>query len=192
MERLDRILASITALMARVAGFAMILMVLHIVLDVAVKYVFNKPLFATVQVTEHYYMVPMVFGSLVYLESLNGHIKVEIFTLRLPARARRFIDGITSLMMAAFMALFSVVTYQQAIVSSARFELVEAATTTIYIWPARWVLPVCGTVAALIALRRGVDFLWFRGAAHNINGSPGALEGDDAASAKVRQQGNSL
>lgn len=159
MERLEQILARITALVTRVVGWIMVLMVVHIVVDVAMKYLFNQPIFGTIEVTEHYYMVPVVFGALVYLQALRGHVKVEIFTLGLPVGGRRFLDGIASLAMAAFMMLFSAVGYEEAVASTARLELVEAATTTIYIWPARWVLPLAGTLVSLIALLQSVQLL---------------------------------
>lgn len=160
MERLERIIAHIAALVTRAAGWMMVLMVVHIVADVAMKYLFNQPIFGTIEVTEHYYMVPVVFGALVYLQTLRGHVKVEIFTLRLPAGGRRFLDGLACLAMAVFMALFSAVGYEEALASTARLELVEAATTTIYIWPVRWVLPLSGTLVAVIALLQSIRMLW--------------------------------
>jgi TRAP-type transport system small permease protein len=61
------------------------------VVDVTGRYLFNKPLFGAVEISE-FLLVFLSFGGLALAELRNGHITVDFFTTMLPLRVRAVLD----------------------------------------------------------------------------------------------------
>jgi len=59
--------------------------------DVIGRYVFNSPVQGSYEITE-FMLVAVVFLGIAYVQSVKGHVKVEVATLWLPQRARLALD----------------------------------------------------------------------------------------------------
>lgn len=144
-------------------GAAMVvLMMVHISVDVAAKYLFQTPLPGTITVVSNYYMVLVAFLPLAFAERRNGHIAVEVLTTHFPPRVQRVL-GIFSMLFCA--AVFGALTWQSWVeagramaVGAFEIEFDQKLLT----WPARYLLPLGAglmTVAllakTLLALLRG-------------------------------------
>lgn len=92
-----------------VAGMGMtIIMVLLTVTDIFLRYVFNKPIVGSFELTE-FMMVFLVFASLGYTMRMKGHVGVDLVISRLPERAQAIIESITNLLA---LCLFSLATWR--------------------------------------------------------------------------------
>jgi TRAP-type C4-dicarboxylate transport system permease small subunit len=147
-------------LLAVVAGIILILMMLHITLDVLLRYFFTFPLHDTVEIVSTYYIVAIVFLPLALVERLNSHIVVELLTQHLPRRAQELLIACVSLASAAYFAAFAWRTGQDAVQKYAIGE-VMLGTAPITVWPTRFYLPIgCGLIT-LVLLYKSIRL--FRG-----------------------------
>jgi TRAP-type C4-dicarboxylate transport system permease small subunit len=135
------------------------IMMLHISLDVAGKFLLNAPIEGTLETVALYYMVAIVFLPLAYSTHSGGQIVVELFTRNLSKRSVQIIDGAIGLFAFAFLVLFAWQTGLEAVAKTESGEVRETATSVISIWPSRW-LPVLGYgMMAVYFLIRGIEDL---------------------------------
>lgn len=92
----------------RLAGLALILMVIQINLDVLGRYLFNSPLPATVETVSAYFMVATVFLPLARIEMSDGHISVDLLTQFLPPAARLRLQALACAIGAGYFGLLTV------------------------------------------------------------------------------------
>ena len=88
----------------RVASVALAALTIVTVVDVAGRYLLNKPLFGAVEISE-FLMVLLGFGALALAELRNSHITVDFFVTALPARAQALIEAAGTLLGMAFWGL---------------------------------------------------------------------------------------
>ena len=89
--------------LAVAGGVALVLMMLHIVADVATKYLFNDPIDGTTEIVAAYYMVAVVFMPLAYVTFAEGHLIVELFTSRMSGRPLAALIGCAGLITLAYL-----------------------------------------------------------------------------------------
>lgn len=76
--------------------------------DVTLRYVFNRPIVGSFDLTEYMMAIVVSFG-LAYCAFFRGHVSVDIIVSRLPQRIQAAIDSITSLLS---IILFTLITWQ--------------------------------------------------------------------------------
>ncbi|MFH1647757.1 MAG: TRAP transporter small permease [Chloroflexota bacterium] len=76
--------------------------------DVALRYVFNRPIVGSYDLTEYMMAIVVSFG-LAYCAFFRGHVSVDIVVSHLPRRAQAVIDGTTGLL---GIFLFALITWQ--------------------------------------------------------------------------------
>lgn len=81
----------VTMIAAVVAGISFWLLLVMVVTDVALRYIFNSPLFFA-QEMSIYFMSTLVFMGLAYTLLQGGHIRVTILVGRLKPRLRALFD----------------------------------------------------------------------------------------------------
>ena len=129
-----------------------ILMAIHVVADVVAKFLFNFPLAGTLEIVAHYYMVGLIFFPLAYVQRRDGHIAADLLTRFIPPLLRDWISCVSCLAMAGFCGLL---VWRSAIDALRSFEIAEAVQTSgyfVYIFPARWFVPVGLAVMGCFAL----------------------------------------
>jgi len=147
---LKRLLEGVSNLAAVVAGVALILMMLHINLDVALRYLFSAPLPNTLEIVSTYYIVAVVFLPLALVEILNAHIVVEILSQHLPKRAAEILISIVGLVSAVYFSAFALRSWEDAM---QKFSVGELAlgNSQITVWPTRFYLPIgCGLLVLML------------------------------------------
>lgn len=107
MQLFDRFLR----LMALAAGYILLLLMAVTVLDVVMRYVFNKPLASAWELTE-FSMALIVFLAIAYCGWIGGHISVDLFEKWLDRPSLRFLPAVLSFVSAA---LFALIAYRAAI-----------------------------------------------------------------------------
>lgn len=155
-----RAVETITAAVA-IAGGILILIVAGIVTTSVVgRWLFNKPIPADYEFVEIGIGVA-VFAFLPYTQKRNGHIAVDTFTQRLPARTNAAIDAAWDLVLAAFLGFFAWGLVSGALES---FQYNETMVQISWpIWPVYAICAALSTVAFLGAL--AVAILKFGGRA---------------------------
>ena len=124
-----------------VAGLFLVLMVGHVSLDVALKYLFNSPITGTVETVTYIYMVSIVFLPLALVELRSEHIYVDLFIRRLSPRRQMWIYVFACLCGMVYFGGMTYQTFLDAVRSTAQKETVMS-NYLFYVWPARWALPI--------------------------------------------------
>ena len=154
--------------LAVAGGVAMVLMMLHIVADVATKYLFNDPIDGTTEIVAAYYMVAVVFLPLAYVTFSEGHLIVELFTARMRGRPLDALVGFAGLVTLAYLLFLVYYTGVEAVRRTREGEAWETSVDLVAVWPSRWFLTVgLAAMALYIALALVRHFI--RG-----TGEPGA------------------
>ena len=138
------------------AGVMMCLMMLHITADVAMKYALNQPLFGTVEVVSYYYMIGAIYLPLAYVHVRGQHISVDLFFNHFSQWGKRLCDALAHL---CAIVLFSILAYQGWLDATKAMEIGEIVmgSTTISIWPSRFMLPVSFALVTVVSVLRFVD-----------------------------------
>jgi TRAP-type C4-dicarboxylate transport system permease small subunit len=155
-----------------VAGIALMLMMLHVVIDVAGRVFFNHPLNGTTEIVAGYYMVAVIFLPLGFVAHHEGHIKVELFTRALSPRRLAWLEAAVGIASVAFLLWFtweSIVSAQNSLETDEQWE---TAADLVTIWPSRWIVPIGLAVMTVYLILRLVDDI--RAALASGAGSPGA------------------
>ncbi|HBZ43612.1 MAG TPA: TRAP transporter small permease [Maritimibacter sp.] len=133
---------------------ALALMVLHITIDVVMRYFFNSPLTSTIEIVSAYYMVAVIALPLAYVHLRNEHIRVELFTTGLsPTQVHRMDTAVEVLLLMSFAAL-AALSFEEALSKTAINEVWESGQGLIPVWPARWTLVIGFGFATLVSLSR--------------------------------------
>lgn len=151
MNRLQIMIDKVGAALTLVACLIMIATMLHICADVGGKYLFNRPLPATLDIVETYYMVALVFLPFTYVMRGEGHIAVEMFTRGIGGRGAVALDILCDATVLVFVGAIAWKTGEMAVFKTSLGEIREGGTTIITIWPTRW-YPVLGCTVMALAL----------------------------------------
>lgn len=134
------------------AGLLIVVMMVHVAADVFARLVFRTPIDGTIEWVAGYYMVAVVFFPLAYVSRGEGHILIELFTSKLPARGRAALDCMGATLTFVYVGLMAWQTGIEAIEQTEGHETWETADSLITIWPSRWLLPIgCATMAIYFA-----------------------------------------
>ena len=153
-----RVLGKAAGLLGVIAGVALILMMLHIVADVAVRFLSFAPLPGTIEIVSAYYMVAVVFLPLALVERMNGHIVVELVTQYLPPRVQELVIASVGVLSALYFGAFTWQTWGDA---AQKYNVGEMAlgTVAVTVWPTRFFVPVGCALITLLLLYKSVRLL---------------------------------
>jgi TRAP-type mannitol/chloroaromatic compound transport system permease small subunit len=150
-----------------VSSLLAIPLLLVVVYEVVMRYVFNAPTTWGFEATTFLYGVHYMLG-LAYCDVHGGHVRVDIFTARLPQRPQSIIGILTNLVFfMPVMVLMTIATWKYALTSIAELELN----------PTSWAPPIY-PIKTLMAI--AFSFLLIQGFSnliHNIRVLQGKAEG---------------
>lgn len=140
------------------AGIAMVLMMVQICADAALRTMFNSSAPGTLEIVSFYYMVSVVFLPLAYIQLQRGHVIIELFTSGLSDRTNAAIDGIVYVLATAAMGYFTYAAFEKALKMTELGEFV-LGVILVYTWPARWfVVAGTGLMSVVYALSAVEEF----------------------------------
>ena len=102
--RLSRLINGLTWLAELLAEIGLVLLLLIVLHEVVVRYVFNAPTLYSVELSE-YLLVLVVFLSIGWVLREDRHVAATFLVDRLPPRLRRGVKVLTSLMTMAFLGV---------------------------------------------------------------------------------------
>jgi len=159
MNRIDRLLKTLANLLALAAGAAMVLMMAHIVADVAMKYLLNDPIDGTTEIVAAYYMAATVFLPLAYVAVAGEHLDVTLFTQRLSGRGLRVLSLLGLVATALYLGFVCYHGVVEALRRTAEGEAWETSVKLLAVWPSRWFLPIGAGAMGLYVLLAAVRTL---------------------------------
>jgi len=89
-------------------GFVLLLMMFLTAMDVLLRYIFNRPISGSYEITE-YMMAIVVSSGLAYCAVVKGHVVVDLIISRFPSRVQAILNSVHLLVS---FALFVVITRQ--------------------------------------------------------------------------------
>ena len=153
----NRMSRDLSNLLIVAACIGVVLMMLHVVADVAGKFFFSFPVEGTVETVEIYYMVMVVFLPFAYVTRTTGQIEVELFTRNLRGRKLAILEVFLGIMILAYMILMTWKTGEDAIEKTQLGEIREAGVSFLRAWPSRWFPPIGSAVMSLVVLVRLIE-----------------------------------
>lgn len=136
VERIERLLIRLGI----VSGFATLMIIVIVVIDVAGRAIFNNPLHSGVESSE-LLLVCLVFFGLAAAQQQRQNYAIELFTRNLPMRVQSAFEFVGYVVCLAIVILLAWPSTQQAISSFNRNEM-GFGIVAFPIWPARIVLAV--------------------------------------------------
>ena len=158
MTRIGNLLASLSDSLAAIGRLVLLATMLHVTLDVILRFVINQPLAGTVEISSYWSMVALVFLPLAAVECRNGHIAVEIVAQHLGERAQRLLIGVVCLASAFFYTLLAWRSGHEAI-EKMRIGEKYSSAMELPIWPPRFLLPLGCGLLVLVLLVKAVRLL---------------------------------
>ena len=124
-----------------IAGIALVLMMVQMVVDVFMRNFFRSPIEGSLEIVSNYYMVAVVFLPLALVERRHEHITVDLFVNMMPPVMQRLVRIIGYIVCSIF---FGLLTYQTGIDALEAWERNELLMSSIFIilWPAKLLLPI--------------------------------------------------
>lgn len=150
METISRALDALSNGLATIGRFVLLIAMLHVSIDVVLRYVFNMPLTGTIEISSYYYMLAVVFLPLAAVEQRNGHISVEIIAQHLGLNAQRILIGFVCIVSAVFYGLLTWRTWLEAL-EKMHVRETYASSMNLEIWQPRFLLPLgCGLLTVVL------------------------------------------
>jgi TRAP-type C4-dicarboxylate transport system permease small subunit len=151
---IDRLIGYAGGLLAFAGAVAIVVLMLHVVVDVTGRYLFNHPFPGTLESVTYYYMVMVVALPFAYVTRSQGQIAVEMFTSWLPERWTHLIDAFAGLLMLIYVGALTWKIGQEAVSMTVLGEVHDAGTMQFITWPSRWIPPIAlGVMALAVAVR---------------------------------------
>ena len=138
------------------AGF---LMMLHVTADVTMRSAFNSPIEGTTEVVAAYYMVIIAYLPWAWVARNDNHIVAGIFKQIGTPAFDYWVEIGVKLLTVGYLSLFTYQTFIAAAQRTAHGEVWLAGTKYLPVWPARWLLPLAGTLMIAHLLLRLISDL---------------------------------
>lgn len=137
--------------MLTITAIPVLAMMVHVTLDVALKYLFRLPIHGTLEITAYYYMVSIVVLPLAFVEWTRQSIAVDLFYQMMSPRLQLGVTLLVLLISAIGYGGLTLVSIPTAMEGLHRREIVMG-TVNIYIWPTRFLLPFALFLAMSVCL----------------------------------------
>ena len=152
------------------AGWIVVVMMVTISFDVAMRYIFNAPTTWSFEVNR-YMLIMVVFLGGPWTLAAGGHVSVDLVTEKMADRRRLWLDMATSVMAVAYMLMF---TWESVVFTWEAWE--NSVRSTEYLawplWPIRMFLVIGGALLTLqyfikikqdagrLKAMKGVGLIW--------------------------------
>jgi TRAP-type C4-dicarboxylate transport system permease small subunit len=134
-----------------IGSLAAAVLMLQIVVDVTLRYIFNNPLRGTIEYVQFWWMPLLAAAGIFTAQARGEHIRMELVAAGAKPVVRRALGVLSALLTVVFVGLIS---WHSAVAAYGAMERGEATTSMrAPIWPVRFwlVLALLGVVAAAIA-----------------------------------------
>ena len=144
-------LAWLSEALLTVTVIPVLAMMVHVTLDVVLKYTISTPIQGTLEISAYYYMVSIVVLPMAFVELTRQSIAVDLFYQMLPVKAQVVTTCIVLAISASGYGGVAFIAWPDAFEAYEKSEIVMG-TVNIIIWPSRFLLPASLSVATLVCL----------------------------------------
>ncbi len=134
-----------------------VLMMLHVSVDVAGRYLFNHPIEGTTEIVAAYYMVLVAYLPWAWLARGDRHIVAGFFKRIGSPRFDFWLEIGVKCLTIVYLSAFVYQTFQQALRQTRAGEVWLAGTKYLPVWPSRWILPCASALMLFYLLLRVVS-----------------------------------
>lgn len=139
-----------------VTALPVLAMMIHVTLDVVLKYTISQPIRATLEITANYYMVAIVMLPMAFVEYSRQAIAVDLFYQMMPKSMQVVVTFLVLAICATTYGGLAWISWPDAMESFHRREIVMGSAN-VYIWPSRFLLPfglaITSAICVLLAIR---------------------------------------
>ena len=142
LEKITKAIDTFNIKQGDVTSLLILPLLVVVIYEVIMRYAFNAPTIWGFEATIFLYGMHFMFGYS-YTEVLEGNVKVDIFTSRLPEKTRAVLNIITHCVF--FLPVISCLTYyvfQYALTSTMQHE-VNSTSWAPPIWPFKLIMALC-------------------------------------------------
>ena len=151
MKAVGKTISWMTEGASGIAGILIVLMVIHVFLDVLMRFIFQTPIDATILYVSVFYMIGVAFFPLGSLEAKDNHISVELLVEKLPGRLQKILSVFALLVTSVVAATVAVRTGQEALLKYSIGAYSIEASGRIITWPSYFYLPIGFSLMALVS-----------------------------------------
>lgn len=141
------LLEKITNFFGLLGGLGVLLLMLHVVADVVMRMVFNKPISGTLEISQYWYMPLIVFLGLAMAERTDQHISAPIVYDRLTPKLRLEFLAIGTFLSIALLIGFAWYGLEEAM--TLMNQGAAGIVSKVPIWPTRFLVPIGSVLFAL-------------------------------------------
>jgi len=142
LKILGRFLSGLNALAIGLGMIAVFMMILHITLDVSLRFLLNSPIPGTILFVSVFYMIIIVFMPVSAVEQDDGHISVELIYDMLSNRLRQILQFLSLGFSIIVFGALAVRTWQEAVSKYEIGSFTIEAGLWLPTWPTYFVLPI--------------------------------------------------
>jgi TRAP-type C4-dicarboxylate transport system permease small subunit len=147
----QRPITKLSEAMLSITAIPVLAMMVHVTMDVALKYLINTPIQGTLEITAYYYMVSIVVFPMAFVELTRQSIAVDLFYQMVPRNLQILAMVFVLLLSALGYGGLGVISWPEAMSSFEKREI-AMGSINIYIWPTRFLLPLSLWVAMAVCL----------------------------------------
>lgn len=153
-----------------VAAAVIVVLMLHMVVDVAGRFLFNKPIPGTLEIVTFWWMPIIVFLSLGWAQQRGEHITVTLLTERLSPAWRRFAESCGDVLSLVVVAILAWYTFEGALKG---FEVGQSSigSVSVPIWPVKFIAAI-GLVGYFLQLIAAVYRRYSKHGAPEVEENP--------------------
>lgn len=152
----NRIISALSRFVNGIGACILMVMMLLVVTDVSLRFLFNRPVEGSFELVE-FMVAVVVCMAMAFCGVRKGHTTVEFLVSRFSERTQAIIDGLNSLISAAFFFFICRGSVGQANV----LKESESITTVLEIplYPFLWVLALCSGLLGIVFLLQSLESL---------------------------------
>ncbi|WP_155316201.1 TRAP transporter small permease subunit [Desulfosarcina alkanivorans] len=151
-DTLDGVFQKISSAFTWLSRWVLLFMALIIFYDVGMRYLFNRPTFWAMEVSE-YLLVYLAFAAAAGIQDRKSHIKMDYFHNKMSETARGYIDIIIYLGMVGFASAIIWTSARMTIIAY-QYESSSNSTLEVPLWLPYGLVPLCMT---LLVLQGAID-----------------------------------
>jgi TRAP-type C4-dicarboxylate transport system permease small subunit len=147
---LNKILARLSQAGLAVAAAGLVLMMFLIGFDVIMRYLLNRPIAGSMELTEFLMSLTIGFG-LAYCAFKKGHIRVDLVLMHVPTKVQRILDIIAYFVSFGFCCLIVWQTFENG--QSIMQTKITSSVLLIPVFPFIFLLAIAMAILALVFLK---------------------------------------
>ena len=156
MKRVARLVGYLVTFSTLVGAAAVTLMMVQIILDVALRNLFQIAVPGTTTLITSYYMLIVAYLPLAVAERTDSHIAVEVVSQLLGEKLRAWLLALTWLVSAVVAGTVAYALWLEAMKAYSYGSFVIELNRSVPIWPGYFILPIgFGLYALVLAVRLG-------------------------------------